>query len=241
MYQEDKYLQMGSFHTLHCEDAVFAAYLTVDVRLMVVMDGCSSGVDSQFGSTLGARIFRKIAAEMYLTDLETPDAASLKGLQEQVLRRFMEELKSACRQLELRWNEVLFTVVMAILNETTREAEVIALGDGVVACNGRLFRYDQFNRPDYPSYHLKDDFGDWYASQQQRLSFQGVKDLAISTDGVESLAPAREDDEVALSDEEVVQRILCGEGKIKAAVHALSIEHGLNPRDDLGIIRVQCN
>ena len=68
-----------------------------------------------------------------------------------------------------------------------------------------------------------------------------MKDLAISTDGVESLAPAREGDEVALTDEEVVSRILCGDGKIKAAVHALSKEHGLNPRDDLGIVRIQLN
>lgn len=239
MHKIDQYLQMGSFHTLHCEDAVVTGYITADVVLMAVMDGCSSGKESHFGATLGGRLLRKIAAELYQMDIMEENAAGLQELQRTVLRRFMEELRAAVRSLALRWDEVLFTVVMGLVNVTTGEAVAIVLGDGVVACNGELHRFDQYNRPDYPAYHLKDDFEGWYATQTQRLSFGGVRDLALSTDGVESLSPPREEDVVDIADEEVVRRVLCGDATIKAAVQSLRDEHGLVPRDDLGIVRLR--
>jgi hypothetical protein len=39
----DAYLQMGSFHSDHCEDSLISVSLTMDVELLAVMDGCSSG------------------------------------------------------------------------------------------------------------------------------------------------------------------------------------------------------
>jgi len=57
-------LHMGAFHTHHCEDYLFTDALSTNTHLFIVMDGCSSGTDSQFATALSARIFRKIAREI---------------------------------------------------------------------------------------------------------------------------------------------------------------------------------
>jgi hypothetical protein len=237
----DTHLQIGSFHTQHCEDALITAGITVDTELLAVMDGCSSGTDSHFCSTMASKLLRKIANELYQLDFKESLHLPLPKLLEKVLSQFMQELRALQRQLQLSQYELLFTLILALVDTSKREAEVIVIGDGYVSCNGTGHEFDQHNRPDYPGYHLTERFTDWFPSQQQRRSFQNVQDLSISTDGILSFRPSQKGEFPEFTDQEIIHLLLHSPGKIKAKMGRIQSQYGLAPADDLGIIRLQFN
>jgi hypothetical protein len=235
----DSHLQIGTFHTHHCEDSLITAGITVDSELLAVMDGCSSGMDSHFCSTLASKLLRKIAHELYQLDFKESLQLPLPKLLEKILSQFMQELRSLQRQLQLSQYELLFTLILALVDTRKREAEVIVIGDGYVSCNGSGYEFDQHNRPDYLGYHLNERFTEWFPNQMQRLSFTNVQNLSISSDGILSFRPARESDSPEITDQEIINLLLNSPGKIKAKVHHIQSQHGLAPADDLGIVRLQ--
>lgn len=237
MYQ-DSHLHIGSFHTTHCEDSLIATSLTMDVKLLAVMDGCSSGTDCFFSATMAAKLLRKIANEIYHLDFREPVQMPLAVLLEKVLSQFWTELRSLVNQLQLSRNEMLFTLVVALVDIRKRNAEVVVVGDGYVGCNGTGQEFDQNNRPDYLGYHLAESFQEWWPQQKQRLQFTEVRDLSISTDGIFSFRQAEKGDFPAITEAEIVDKILHSPGKIKAKVAEIRSVHGLAPADDLGILRM---
>lgn len=234
----DAYLQMGSFHTDHCEDSLISVSLTMDVELLAVMDGCSSGTDCFFSATMAAKLLRKIATETYHLDFRKPIQLPLAALLEKVLSQFWAELRSLQNQLQLTRHEMLFTLVIALVDIRKRNAEVLVVGDGYVGCNGKGQEFDQSNRPDYLGYHLAESFGEWWGEQRQRLQFTEVSDLSISTDGIFSFREAEKGIFPATSEQEIVDKILHSPGKIKPKVAEIRSVYGLAPADDLGMLRI---
>ena len=53
-------LQIGEYHTNHCEDYLFIGEIGSDKILCAVMDGCTMATDSYFVSTLVGKLLRKI-------------------------------------------------------------------------------------------------------------------------------------------------------------------------------------
>jgi tartrate dehydratase beta subunit/fumarate hydratase class I family protein len=57
-------IQMGDFHSNHCEDFGVVANLGKNKMLCAVMDGCTMGTDSYLAATLTGKLLRKIAKEI---------------------------------------------------------------------------------------------------------------------------------------------------------------------------------
>lgn len=233
----DTYLHMGSFHTDHCEDSLLATSLTADIQLLAVMDGCSSGTDSFFVATLAARLLRKLAAERYHRDFRESTPLSLSARLETLMADFWPALRSQQHQLQLSRHEMMFTLGIALLDTRARAAEVLVVGDGIVCCNGAVTAFDHDNRPDYLGYHLSEPFAGWWAQQSQRLQYTEVRDLCLSTDGIDSFRPAVVGQFPAIGDAEILRHVLMDAGTFKAKVAGLLRTYGLAPADDLGLLR----
>jgi hypothetical protein len=237
-------LQIGTFHTLHCEDDLIVADLGPGRMLLAVMDGCTMGTDSHLPSTLCAKLLRKIARALDFEAFRTGTALPLVDLQRTILRQLFEELGFLQNHIQLEPAELLCTLVLAVLDTKAHTAEVIAVGDGWVDCNGIGTEFEQDNRPDYLGYHLKEDFEQWYAAQTQRLSFSDVHDLSIATDGILSFQQAELGNFEALDQEGIVQLLLRKtDGQeattmLQAQIKHIARAHGLRPTDDLAIARV---
>ena len=237
-------LQIGSFHTHHCEDDLIAAEIGPGRMLLAVMDGCTMGTDSHLPSTLCAKLLRKIARALDFEAFRERKALDLPTLQALVLQRLFEELRFLQNHLQLEKSEMLCTLILALVDAPSQTAEVIVVGDGWVDFNGIGTEFEQDNRPDYLGYHLHEDFAAWYGAQRQRLSLENVHDLSISSDGILSFERAVEGEFEPIAAEEILQQLLRNadgnEAKtmLQAKLKQIKQSHGKQPTDDLAILRV---
>ena len=100
---------------------------------------------------LGGKLLRKIAKKYFYELIE-----ELKQ------KEFFSELKLAKNQLQLEINEMLCTLIIGLIDESTSKAEFLTVGDGLIYFDGELTEYDQGDQPDYLAYHLDKDFESWY-------------------------------------------------------------------------------
>ncbi|NRB48271.1 MAG: protein phosphatase 2C domain-containing protein [Saprospiraceae bacterium] len=235
--------QIGEFHENHCEDYVLAQSIGSDRQLLAVLDGCSMGEESFFASALLGHILKKIAKQAYF--LEAHHTTAKQTLAEQlptVLKQLFTELRSVKNQLYLDTNQLLSTLVVAIVDEKNAEAEVGIFGDGLVVANGVYWEYDQDNRPDYLAYHLATDFEEWWEKQEQLLSISDLKDLSLSTDGILSFrnfeAQVYLDPLRAIDDLLINSTNLQNERMLVLQLKQLQDETAACPGDDLGMVRI---
>ncbi len=237
-------LQIGTFHTTHCEDDLITAEVGPGRHLLAVMDGCTMGTDSHLPSTLCAKLLRKIARELDFAAFRERNQMDLRELQQVILRRLFEELRFLQNHIQLEKSELLCTLILALVDVKTQTAEVIVVGDGWVDCNGIGTEFEQDNRPDYLGYHLHEDFEEWYAAQTQRLSLADVRDLSIASDGILSFQQAVVGEFEPIAVEGIVQALLRDtEGcnattMLQARLKDIAQRHGQRPTDDLAILRV---
>ena len=236
-------IQIGEFHENHCEDYVLARPIGSDRQLLAVLDGCSMGEESFFASALLGNILKKIAKQSYYLDVHRTDAKlSLADQLPTVLKELFTELGTVKNQLYLDTNQLLSTLLLAIVDEKNARAEVGIFGDGLVVANGEYWEYDQDNRPDYLAYHLAKGFEEWWEDQEQLLSISDLKDLSLSTDGIlsfrnfeaqEYLDPWRAIDELLISTtDRKNERMLLKQLK------QLQDQTQAKPGDDLGMVRI---
>jgi len=64
-------LKLGQFHPIFCEDFTFHSQLNEDWVMIAVMDGCSSGINSHFTSTLFGKILKKSPKTFHTGKLKT--------------------------------------------------------------------------------------------------------------------------------------------------------------------------
>ena len=175
---------IGGFHVNHNEDAFVLAEAGVHRTLFAVMDGCSNGSDSHFASTLIAKVLRKIAKEESYREYALGNTKTLKDQIESVSLRLFEELSNLNRQLDLRSDEMLSTLILCLVDKRKKQAELLIVGDGYIHVNGRDIEYENDNKPDYIAYHLNKEKEEWYSLHTERLSIERVDNLTISTDGI---------------------------------------------------------
>ncbi|MEM6772263.1 MAG: protein phosphatase 2C domain-containing protein [Bacteroidota bacterium] len=235
--------QIGSHHTNHNEDALVFADLTEHHQLLAVMDGCSMGTDSHFASTLVGKTLRKIAHQTNLRTFAESESPDTKTLLRRVVEQLFTDLRTLSTSLDLQYDELLTTLVLAIVDQRGPQAEVIVIGDGLVACDEEILEFDQQNQPDYLGYHLREDFTDWWSRQDQRVRCADFLDLALATDGVLSFRPYSPDPFRPVSQEEITEFLLTGrDDGDPETLYRRKLLHvrdgfGLEPTDDLTVVR----
>lgn len=239
--QQYQDLQIGAFHTLHCDDYLISENIGQQKLLCAVMDGCTMGRESYFAATLTGKILRKIARQHFYLESHVPAIASAEEWLRMVLKTLFNEINLIRNQLLLDTKKLLTTLILLIADTATGKGCVLVLGDGVVSINGRLYEFDQDNRPDYLGFHLDENFEEWYAAQTQKLSFDTLEDLSIATDGIllfrklhAGAWPAIDPVAYLLRNKEHSEREDMLELKLKRLEH----HFGLQPTDDLAIIRL---
>ncbi len=236
-------LNIGEFHTNHCEDFLVKEQIGTNEILVAVMDGCTMGEESVFASVLFGKILRKIAKEKFYEEFISVDLSELKEKLKEVIRTLMSELKSVKNQLGLETNELLSTLIIGLVDTEKAVAEFITVGDGLICRDGKFIEYEQDDRPDYLGYHLTDDFESWYEHHEQKLSISDFKDLSICTDGIftfknlENRAKQKTEAEILdflLIDEQGSE----GENFLEIKVRELKDKWHHVVTDDLAIVRV---
>ena len=174
---------IGEFHVNHNEDFLVSEETGKTRKLIAVMDGCSSGTDSHFASTLIGKLLRKISKQEAYREYAKKETKELKEQLEFISLQLFEELSNLNRQLDLKSDEILSTLILAIIDTNQKAAEILIVGDGLIHLNGKNIEFENDNKPDYIGYHLNMDKHLWYQTRSEKLSVEQFKDLTISTDG----------------------------------------------------------
>lgn len=211
---------------------------------MAVMDGCTMGKESYFASALVGKILKKIAYEEFHKSYHRSVSPSLEEILQTVFKKLFTALKSYSADLNLDRYELLTTLVLGVVDLRTQTAFVQVIGDGLVFCDGQARIFDQENAPDYLGYHLRENFTTWYAKQDQKLYFEAVKDLSLSTDGIFTFSSFQGDEQEAIAESFILDFLLKDQLELgnermfaKKLLH-LERDYGIKPTDDLGVVRL---
>lgn len=241
-----QYTQIGQHHTNNNEDAVIFYEISKSRILLAIMDGCSSGSDSHFASQLIAKTLRKIAKDISYQIFVTKKIEPLNFTLRHVAQSLFHTMATTNRQLDLQYDELLSTVVIGLYDNIDHRAEILISGDGFINCNGKLYAYEQENKPDYMAYHLRKSFEEWYEGHTSKLSVTNVQDLSLTTDGIFTFRSFDTSHYPVISEEEIIDFLLKdANGKENALMlqkkcYTLKSQYGLLPTDDLSIVRLIC-
>lgn len=235
---------IGEFHVNHNEDFLVSEEAGKTRQLVAVMDGCSSGTDSYFASTLIGKLLRKIAKQEAYEEFVKGNTKELKQQIEQVVLQLFEELSNLNRQLDLRTDEILSTLILAIIDTELNSAELVIVGDGLIHVNGKTIEYENDNKPDYIGYHLTMDKHIWYQIRTKKLSISNIRDLTIATDGIYTFKNFDGKTYNSINQLEIMSKFfedrneLENNNKLKKTLFEIKNQFGLIPSDDLTMIRI---
>ncbi|MEM9920758.1 MAG: protein phosphatase 2C domain-containing protein [Bacteroidota bacterium] len=235
-------LKIGTAHTNHCEDYLLNAPIGDHRLLLAVMDGCSMGTESYFISTLKGKLLRKIAKEVYYKAFLHRAEISLQAELTNILEKLFCEVRKVQNDLQLTSDELLSTLLLAIVDTRSQQAEVIVVGDGLLVVDGNATAFDQDDRPDYMAYHLNEDFSAWFQGQSQYLQLATFESLSIATDGIFTFQAFENVDYPPIGSAELMAMLLIDQPDHPHFLHrqliAIEQKWGLKPFDDLAIIRL---
>jgi len=235
---------IGEFHVNHNEDFLVSEEAGKSRRMIAVMDGCSSGTDSHFASTLIGKLLRKIAKQEAYREYAQKQLRPLKEQLESISLQLFEELSNLNRQLDLKSDEILSTLILGVVDLQNNSAEIVIVGDGLIHVNGENIEYENDNKPDYIGYHLNMDKNLWFQTRTQKLSVDKINDLTISTDGIHTFKNFDGKSYEETNQEEIMSKFfenkkeLENTNKLKKTLIEIKNENGLMPSDDLTMIRV---
>lgn len=210
--------------------------------MCAVMDGCSMGTDSYFPATLTGKILKKIAKEFQFREFVEKEQRGTGQLLEMVMQQLFEQLHYLKNYLLLEREEVLNTLLLAIIDTSEKKGDFLCVGDGLICIDGELIEFEQDNRPDYLGYHLNENFTTWFAGQKQKLTRSGIKDFSLSTDGIFTFK--KFDSVQYMGHGNVVENLLIDEegssspNMLYSKMIEVEKNWGLKPTDDLAIVRV---
>jgi hypothetical protein len=236
-------LQIGDYHLNHCEDYLFTGEINSTRIVCAVMDGCTMANDSYFVSTLVGKLLHKICLNKSYAEFRSQHSADFNAENEirYILQQLFTELNFIKNQLLLGPKDLLTTLIILVADKTTGNGMVLAIGDGFVSINGNDTIFDHDNKPDYIGFHLHEDFETWYNEQQQKISFSGIKDISIATDGLLLFHSIREVQDSIPDPVSVLSRdisLIAKEEMLSMLLKKLEHESGLRPGDDLAMIRI---
>lgn len=179
-----------------------------DALVGVVCDGCGSGIWSEAGAQIGARLLVEQIHRWYGAIPDLFNADTVNDGFAKVRRGVLAALGSLINQMGSSYSETigdgfLFTLVGFLATEN--RTHIFAAGDGLIYLNGQRTALEsgERNAPDYLSYGLLDKMQD--AGQIRVIASPNtpeVQSLLIATDGAFSLEKAA-DHKVPGKDEKV--------------------------------------
>jgi hypothetical protein len=235
----------GQLHETHTEDHFFVRKIEFDWVIGAVMDGCSSGKETYFVSTLYGKILQKACSMLLHFSRINPDfnmnkidAAFIGTF---LLNQVFVDLARVHKLLATELIEILSTLLLLVYDNKNKSAWINISGDGLFVHNGKVSEIDQDNVPDYMAYHLDISFDQWIQQFSKTYTFDDLSDVSISTDGITkffslSLKRPKPIDPVHyfLIDDSYNESVTMLEEKYRI----LKDEYGLIPYDDLGMIRI---
>ncbi len=238
-----QYTTIGTFHTNHNEDFSVIAQMENDKTLIAIMDGCSMGTESQFAAILLGKLLRKMAKAFFYQEFIRPTKSNIQEDLKSLLSQLFVQLQQIKNQWSLETEELLTTLILGVVDTKEKKAEIIIIGDGLIAHNGTLYDFDQNDKPDYLAYHLQESFPDWFA-QQQFLSLEHIQDLSIASDGIYTFKKFDHKRYKNVSEEDIIHFLLQDQREshqqqmLLKKVYWIEKNWGLKPSDDLTIIRL---
>ncbi len=236
-------LKRGENHKDFCEDFLLSHDLNERYALYGVFDGCSSGVDSHFASTLFSKIFR---AE--LEYLEPANYDTTKEALNRALLHAIESLAGIRDNLLLETDELLSTVILFLVDKIDMSGDIIVIGDGFLSINGENHKIDQNNEPDYLAYYLDqintfEDYENYLLSHGIQFHVDKIVDVTLSTDGIHTFQQLNDKDydknapyplDYLIKDEYMATN----KTMLSRKCNILRTKYGYTHMDDLGIIRI---
>ncbi|MBE8726456.1 protein phosphatase 2C domain-containing protein [Flavobacterium hungaricum] len=237
-------IQIGEYHENNCEDHFYIGEYGKNKILCAVMDGCTNALESHFASVLIGKILKKICLEKGYKEFidYNNESLNIEENLKSILRNLLNELKIVKNQLMIDTKELLTTLIIILFDKKDTHGIVITIGDGLVNINGAIIEYEQDNKPDYLGFHLSEDFETFYNSQKQKIEFNNIIDISISTDGIfsfEKVMSNKRTDEINVIDFLTIDETNYEkDGMLSLKLKILQNEFGLKPTDDLSIIRI---
>ena len=169
-------------HDNHCEDDYWI-HSENGVIVGAVLDGCSTGINSHFASTLVKYSLEN--SKDYIRYTTCPAESAFDFLTQQVKKSMV----AVAGYLGLTDMNLLSTIVFFHYDTYTKELVVKFFGDGVVYVNGERNEHSEDNAPQYLAYHMDDNYDDFeaYLLSRKTLNFNNVVEFKICSDGIDSL------------------------------------------------------
>lgn len=184
-YKIDTLISKGRLHNLHCEDD-YLVYENDTFLLAAVFDGCSSGIDSHFASTMHKYKMKEICKSI---DKFTSIYSS--NVVEDILRELNRSIWSLDYEVD---KEMLSTIVFVIIDKANAKYYICVAGDGCYKI--KYHDYDLFesvhdangNAVWYLSTVKPADFNQYFHDycKQENGILQNGQEICISSDGLES-------------------------------------------------------
>ncbi len=231
-----KHISKGSQHKVYCEDFLFEEELNEEYTIYGVLDGCSSGINSHFASSL--------IAKTVINEAKKIDFGQDIDFLKQIIYQTIISLKTTKELLNLSVNELLSTMIIMLIDTIENKADIVSIGDGVIVINDEIIDIDQLNKPDYIAYHLDeinsyDDFEIFYG---QQLIFDNTdfNDITISTDGINSFSYNSNEPEFNVIEYFAKDDFLMSNPAMLSRKHnILRNKYSLENADDIAIIRIK--
>lgn len=237
-----KLLRKGFDHKIFCEDYLYS-FENDNFIITGVFDGCSTGIDSHFASSLSGKILKNVIQTKLTLNLD--NIQDPKEINRLILFSFFNKLIMIKEILKLHSDEMLSTMILLCYNKHNEDCHIIALGDGVVCINGKLIVINEKNQPTYPIYYSQrldtvDALDVFLSNHEYQWSFTGIEDVTISTDGLEQWNNIKEPE---AKQKEVIKFIIQDnlfdnlDVMLQRKYNLLRMQ-GWQNGDDLGIIRL---
>jgi len=235
----------GRFHESHTEDHLVVEELDENWVIAAVMDGCSSGKESFFASTLYGKIIRKTCRKIPHIEKLNADF-SLDKIEGSTIGRFIlnqifDDQAKTQKLLTTHIEEMLTTLILLVYNSKSKKAWINISGDGLIVANQLIKEIDQNNIPDYMAYHQNISFEKWFENFSQTFEYAHCHDLSISTDGVSKFQSQSNNSQQTINPLHyllVDKSFSKSNNLLEEKYHLLTNDYGLYPYDDLGIIRI---
>jgi len=184
----------GSNHDLRTEDD-FMIYEDEKYIICSVFDGCSSGYRSDISSYKHKEFLLEAIDESLIYEYDNFDAIIRYVINKKIRINFEDIIEELISRLfhklsEMNYKdneEMLSTILLLVINKETDEYEIAFFGDGVSFVNGE---YTNVHDPNgdtvwYLSTVKANEFRKYY-SQSTKLKGQGIENICISTDGIDT-------------------------------------------------------
>lgn len=176
----------SSTHPNHCEDSYWVSETDSHV-VGAVLDGCSTGIDSHFASTLLKYSLEK-AYKHPANLIQLLGSTNYDDYTDQMIGDVVFDLRSVQKQLNLDVLNLLSTIVFFVYDKENKTLYVKFFGDGSVSASVLEYTHDENNMPDYLAYHLNDSWSEFFKWVRSRktLIFEDIETFAVCSDGIDS-------------------------------------------------------